>query len=142
MDEERLRRFRREAKFLASLNHPGIAAIYGLEQSGTTHYLVLELVEGETLVARVARGPIPVREALEIVIQVSEALERAHEQGIVHRDLKPANIMLTREDQVKILDFGIAKAFSEKTTEATARCCRRSPAMPRAPAPFWERQPT
>ena len=85
---ERLRRFQREAKILASLNHPNIAAIYGVEQSGSTHYLVLELVPGETLAERIARGPIPVDEAIEIAMKIVEALEEAHQQGIVHRDLK------------------------------------------------------
>jgi len=116
-DEERLRRFRREAKVLASLNHPNIAAIYGLEQSGTTHYLVLELVPGETLAERIARGPIPVDEALDIAIKIAEALEEAHAHGIVHRDLKPANIKLTPDGKVKVLDFGLAKAFAEEAPE-------------------------
>ena len=111
-DEERLARFKREAKVLASLNHPNIAAIYGLEQSGTTHYLVLELVPGETLAERIARGPIPWEEVLEIVTKIAEALEEAHEHGIVHRDLKPANIKLTPDGKVKVLDFGLAKAFA------------------------------
>ena len=111
-NEERLARFKREAKVLASLNHPNIAAIYGLEQSGTTHYLVLELVPGETLAERIARGPIPWEEALEIVTKIAEALEEAHEHGIVHRDLKPANVMLTPDGKVKVLDFGLAKAFA------------------------------
>ena len=111
-DEERLARFKREAKVLASLNHPNIAAIYGLEQSETTHYLVLELVPGETLAERIARGPIPWEEALEIATKIAEALEEAHEHGIVHRDLKPANIKLTPDGKVKVLDFGLAKAFA------------------------------
>ena len=111
-DEERLARFKREAKVLASLNHPNIAAIYGLEQSGSTHYLVLELVPGETLAERISRGPIPWEEALEIAAKIAEALEEAHEQGVVHRDLKPANVMLTPDGKVKVLDFGLAKAFA------------------------------
>ena len=110
-DPERLARFRREAKVLASLNHPNIAAIYGLEQSEDTHYLVLELVPGETLAERIARGPIPVDEAIAIATKITEGLEEAHEQGIVHRDLKPANIKQTPDDKIKILDFGLAKAF-------------------------------
>jgi len=117
-NEERLRRFQREAKVLASLNHPNIASIYGLEQSESTHYLVLELVPGETLAARIARGPIPVDEALEIASKISDALEAAHEQGIVHRDLKPANIMLTPDGRVIVLDFGLAKAFVDETPGA------------------------
>ena len=114
-DKERLARFKREAKVLASLNHPNIAAIYGLEQAGSTHYLVLELVEGETLAERLARGPIPLDEAREIAVKIADALEEAHEHGIVHRDLKPANIKLTPDDNVKVLDFGLAKAFAEDT---------------------------
>ncbi len=110
-DAERLARFQREAKVLASLNHPNIAAIHGPEQSGDIHYFVLELVPGETLAERVARGPIPLDEAIAIAIKIAEGLEEAHEQGIVHRDLKPANIKLTPDDKVKILDFGLAKAF-------------------------------
>ena len=117
-DTERLRRFQREAKVLASLNHPNIASIYGLEQSESTHYLVLELVPGETLAERIARGPIPVDEALEIASKIADALEAAHEQGIVHRDLKPANIMLTPDDKVIVLDFGLAKAFVDETPNA------------------------
>jgi len=116
-DEQRLRRFRREPKVLASLNHPNIAAIYGLEQSGDVHYLVLELVPGETLAERIARGPIPVDEALEISAQIVEALQEAHEHGIVHRDLKPANIKLTEDGKVKVLDFGLAKVFADETAQ-------------------------
>ena len=110
-DAERLARFKREAKVLASLNHPNIAAIYGLERSGDTHYLVLELVPGETLAERIARGPIPVDEAVRIAMKIAEALEEAYEHGIVHRDLKPANVKITPDDEVKVLDFGLAKAF-------------------------------
>ena len=117
-DEDRLARFQREAKVLASLNHPGIAAIYGLEAVETTHYLVLELVAGETLAARIARGPLPMDEALDIAMQITEALEAAHERGVVHRDLKPANIMITPDGKVKVLDFGLAKAFAEETPES------------------------
>src|SRR6476469_5762293 len=110
-DTERLARFHREAQVLASLNHPNIAAIYGFEDSGATHALVLELVEGPTLADRIAEGPIPVNEALPIAKQIAEALEAAHEQGIVHRDLKPANIKLRLDRTVKVLDFGLAKAL-------------------------------
>ena len=117
-DEERLRRFQREAKVLASLNHPNIASIYGLEQSEGTHYLVLELVPGETLAERIAGGSIPGDEALDIATKIAEALEEAHERGIVHHDLKPANIMLTPDDKVKVLDYGLAKALSEETPAA------------------------
>ncbi|MGH9686422.1 MAG: protein kinase domain-containing protein [Candidatus Acidiferrales bacterium] len=109
-DPERLARFQREAKLLASLNHSNIAAIHGLEDSGNTHALVMELAEGPTLADRIRSGPIPVDEALRIAKQITEALEYAHERGIVHRDLKPANIKVTADDTVKILDFGLAKA--------------------------------
>ena len=95
LDPNRVSRFRREAQVLASLNHPHIAAIYGLEDSGKTHALVLELVEGETLADRIVRGALPLDEALPIAKQIAEALEAAHEQGIIHRDLKPANIKIT-----------------------------------------------
>ena len=116
-DKERLARFKREAKVLASLNHPNIASIYGLEQSKGTHYLVLELVEGVTLAERIARGPIPFEEARDIAIKIAEALAEAHERGIVHRDLKPANIKLTSDGKVKVLDFGLAKALVKETPE-------------------------
>ena len=112
-----LARFKREAKVLASLNHPGIAAIHGNEKSEGTHYLVLELVPGETLAQRIARGPISVEEALQIGVKIAEALEAAHEQSIVHRDLKPANVKLTPDDDIKVLDFGLAKAFAQEASE-------------------------
>ena len=111
-DPERLARFQREARMLASLNHPNIASIYGLEDSSKTHGLVMELVEGPTLADRIREGPIPIEEALPIARQMAEAIEYAHERGIVHRDLKPANIKATAEGTVKILDFGLAKALS------------------------------
>ncbi|MFY9689382.1 MAG: protein kinase [Candidatus Acidiferrales bacterium] len=110
-DAERLARFQREAKVLASLNHPNIAAIYGIEDSGTTHALVMELVEGPTLADRIQQGPIPMGEALAIAKQICDALEYAHERGVVHRDLKPANVKVTSDDAVKVLDFGLAKAL-------------------------------
>src|SRR5437870_969834 len=110
-DAERLSRFRREAHLLASLNHPNIAHIYGLEESGETRCIVMELVEGETLQARIKRGPIPLDESLKIAKQIAEALEAAHEKGVIHRDLKPGNVMLTSEGKVKVLDFGLAKAY-------------------------------
>ncbi len=110
-DPERVVRFQREARMLAALNHPNIAAIYGLADSGNVHALVLELVEGPTLADRIKQGPIPVDEALRISRQITEALEYAHERGIVHRDLKPANVKVTSDDEVKILDFGLAKAI-------------------------------
>ena len=108
-DPDRLARFTREAQVLAALNHPHIAAIYGFEDSGDTHALVLELVEGETLADRIARGAIPLDEALPIARQIADALEAAHEQGIIHRDLKPANVKVTNDGIVKVLDFGLAK---------------------------------
>ena len=111
-DADRVARFQREAKLLASLNHPNIAAIYGLEESGGTQFLVLELVEGETLADQLKRGPIPVEESLKLALQIAEALEAAHEKGVIHRDLKPANIKVTPEGKVKVLDFGLAKAFA------------------------------
>ena len=111
-DEERLARFEREAKLLASLNHPNIAAIYGLEEHEGTRFLVLELVEGDTLAERLKRGAIPVEETLTLALQIAEALEAAHEKGVIHRDLKPANIKVTPEGKIKVLDFGLAKAFA------------------------------
>jgi len=113
-DADRVARFQREAKLLASLNHPNIAAIHGLEESGGTSFLVLELVEGETLADRLKRGPIPVEESLKLGLQIAEALEAAHEKGVIHRDLKPANIKVTPDGKVKVLDFGLAKAFAEE----------------------------
>ena len=110
-DPERLARFQREAEVLASLNHPNIAAIYGLEEADSTKALVMELVEGPTLADRIAQGAIPVDEALPIAKQIAEALEAAHEQGIIHRDLKPANIKVRPDGTVKVLDFGLAKAL-------------------------------
>jgi eukaryotic-like serine/threonine-protein kinase len=110
-DAERMARFQREAKVLASLDHPNIASIYGLEDSSSTHALVMQLVEGPTLADRIKQGLIPIDEALRIAKQISEALEYAHERGIVHRDLKPANIKVTTDDAVKVLDFGLAKAL-------------------------------
>ncbi|MGH9675174.1 MAG: serine/threonine-protein kinase [Bryobacteraceae bacterium] len=112
-DPERMARFEREAYTLASLNHPNIAAIYGLELFGDTRALVMELVEGETLADRIARGAIPLDEALPIARQIAEALEAAHERGIIHRDLKPANVKITPEGKVKLLDFGLAKALDD-----------------------------
>ena len=108
---ERLARFQREAEVLASLNHPNIAAIYGLEEADSTKALVMELVEGPTLADRIAQGAIPVDEALPIAKQIAEALEAAHEQGIIHRDLKPANVKVRPDGTVKVLDFGLAKAL-------------------------------
>jgi serine/threonine-protein kinase len=113
-DSDRMERFQREAKLLASLNHSNIAAIYGIEESDRTRALVIELVGGPTLADRIAQGPMPVVEVLTIAKQIAEAIEYAHEKGIIHRDLKPANIKLTSDGQVKVLDFGLAKAMSDE----------------------------
>jgi len=117
-DPDRMARFEREAKLLASLNHPHIAAIYGLEESGSTNALVMELVEGPTLADRIAAGPfatlgkpIPLDEALPIARQIAEALEYAHDHNVIHRDLKPANIKVKPDGTFKVLDFGFAKAM-------------------------------
>ncbi len=117
-DPDRLARFSREAKLLASLNHQNIAAIYGLEDTGSSQALVMELVEGPTLADRIKSGPISSEEALPIARQICEALEYAHERGIVHRDLKPANIKVTPEGNVKVLDFGLAKALQNESNPA------------------------
>jgi len=131
-DPERVARFEREAKLLASLNHPGIAHLYGLETAsldgGTAYVLVMELVPGEDLAARLARGPLPVDEATLVARQIAEALEAAHEKGIVHRDLKPANVRIAPDGQVKVLDFGLAKAWNEDGTTA-----RSSPELSQSP---------
>src|SRR2546425_3006217 len=108
-DPDRLQRFEREARVLASLNHPNVAAIYGLEESEGRRYLALEHIEGETLADRIARGPLPLQETLNICIEIACGVEAAHDAGVVHRDLKPANVMITPNEQVKILDFGLAK---------------------------------
>src|ERR1700682_3396829 len=111
-DPERLSRFQREARMLAALNHANIATIYGLEQFDGVTCLVMELVSGETLAERVKAGPVGIEEALKIAVQIAEALEAAHEKNIIHRDLKPANVKVTPEGKVKVLDFGLAKAFA------------------------------
>ena len=123
-DPDRLARFQKEAQVLASLNHPGIAAIYGLEESEGTRALVLELVEGPTLADRIAKGPIPIDEALPIAKQVAEALEAAHEAGVIHRDLKPANIKVKEDGTVKVLDFGLAKALDTTPQGEAVRFAR------------------
>ena len=115
-DPDRLARFQREAQVLASLNHPNIAHVYGLERTDGVQALVMELVEGPTLADRIAQGPVPVDEALPIAKQIAEALEAAHEQGIIHRDLKPANIKVRADGTVKVLDFGLAKALEPTGT--------------------------
>jgi Tol biopolymer transport system component len=132
-DSDRLARFTREAQTLASLNHPSIAAIYGLEESNGVRALVMELVEGEDLSQRIARGPIPIDEALPIAKQIADALEAAHEQGIIHRDLKPANIKVRDDGTVKVLDFGLAKlaevSSGSRTSDFSLSPTITSPAM-------------
>ena len=119
-DADRLSRFEREAKLLASLNHPNIGAIYGFEEAAGTRFLVLELVEGDTLADRLQHGAIPLEECLKLAIQISEALEAAHDKGVIHRDLKPANIKVTPDGKVKVLDFGLAKAFAPDESNVNA----------------------
>ena len=118
-DAERVSRFEREARVLASLNHPNIAAIYGMENWNDKKFLVIELVPGETLAERIKRGPISVEETMGIAKQIAEALEAAHEKGIIHRDLKPANIKVTADGKVKVLDFGLAKAYEQDAADTT-----------------------
>jgi serine/threonine protein kinase len=118
-DPNRLARFEREAKPLASLNHPNIAAIHGFEEYEGSRFLVLELVEGDTLADGIARGAIPVDESLQLALQIAEALEVAHEKGVIHRDLKPANIKVTPDGKVKVLDFGLAKACAASDTSVS-----------------------
>jgi serine/threonine protein kinase len=139
-DPERLARFEREARILASLNHPGIAHLYGFEsatdESGAkVHFLAMELVPGEDLAERLKRGPAPVDEAIAIARQVAEALEEAHERGIVHRDLKPGNVKVTPDGKVKVLDFGLAKAWPPGSGGRHRRPARDRPRrVPRDPA--------
>ncbi len=118
-NSERVARFQREARVLASLNHPNIAAIYGVEEVNGRHFLVMELVPGETLEERIRRGPLPLHEALPIAKQIAEALEEAHEAGVIHRDLKPANIKITADGRVKVLDFGLAKTSAIEPADAS-----------------------
>ncbi len=127
-DTNRLARFQREAQLLASLNHPNIAAIYELGDADGKAFLVLELVEGPTLAGRIREGPIPIDEATDIARQIAEALEEAHEHGIVHRDLKPANIKVTTGETVKVLDFGLAKAYAGDESESSSSTSQ-SPTM-------------
>jgi eukaryotic-like serine/threonine-protein kinase len=110
-DSERLSRFQREARMLAALNHPNIAGIHGLEEAGGAHYLVMELVPGQTLAQRLSAGPVDMKQGLRYCAQIAEALEAAHEKNILHRDLKPANVNITPEGRIKLLDFGLAKTF-------------------------------
>ncbi|HXV65483.1 MAG TPA: protein kinase, partial [Vicinamibacteria bacterium] len=136
-DRERLARFEREAKLLASLNHPNIAHVYGfesarLEDGATAHFLAMELVEGDDLSERLRRGAIPVEEALAIAKQIAEALEEAHDKGIVHRDLKPANVKLTPDGKVKVLDFGLAKAYAAESSSGDSVDLSQSPTLAQA----------
>lgn len=141
-EPERLARFQREAKVLASLNHPNIAAIYGLEEADAHQYLILEFIDGETLADRLVNGPVPVDEALSLARQIAEALEAAHEKGIIHRDLKPGNVMINQNGQVKVLDFGLARTADGpvSSTNVTAKAdsptvttpARHSPTIPGA----------
>lgn len=128
-DPDRLARFQREAKVLASLNHPNVGGIHGLEQADGHQYLVLEYIEGETLADRLGAGPIPVTDALSIAKQIAEALEAAHEKGVIHRDLKPANVMLTPEGAVKVLDFGLARTADGSPSSANATVRPDSPTV-------------
>jgi serine/threonine protein kinase len=121
LDPDRIARFQREAEVLASLNHPNIGAIYDLQEAGGTRFLMLELVEGETLADRISRGPIPMQEALDLAKHICDALEAAHEKGLIHRDLKPANIKVTPQGKVKVLDFGLAKAKLRSTSPIRRR---------------------
>src|SRR4029450_6553626 len=132
-DPDRLSRFKREAQVLASLDHPNIGAIYGFEDSEGVHALVLQLVEGPTLADRIAQGPIPVDEALQIARQIAEALEAAHDKGVIHRDLKPANVKVTADGTVKVLDFGLAKLLDAEGSPAS---------QPRTYSPALTNSPT
>ena len=119
-DQDRLDRFEREARLLAQLNHANIATLHGLEEHDGQKFLVMELVEGETLAERIARGAIPIDEAIPLCIHIADGLEAAHEKGILHRDLKPANIKLGPDGTPKILDFGLAKPFATDTATSSA----------------------
>ncbi len=132
-DPDRLARFQREAKVLASLNHPGIASIYGLEEANGLQYLILEFIDGETLAERLARGPLPVEEALTIAKQMAEALEVAHEKGIIHRDLKPGNVMVTADGVTKVLDFGLARTAEGAPSSTNLPASANSPTLTSPP---------
>ena len=119
-DIDRVARFEREAKLLASLNHPNIAVIHGFDDLEGTWFLVMEYVEGQTLDDHLKNGPVAVEDALDIGKQIAEALEAAHEQGLIHRDLKPANVMIREDGTVKVLDFGLAKAMAEESSGSDA----------------------
>ena len=128
-DRERLARFEREAQVLASLSHTNIGAIFGVEDSGGSRCLILELIEGETLAEVIARGPVAVERALGIALQIAEGLEAAHDKGIIHRDLKPANVKVTPDGTVKVLDFGLAKAYAEGGAVQRSDLASLSPTM-------------
>ncbi len=128
-DSERLARFEREAKALAALQHPNVATLYGLERQDGQPFLVMELVEGETLAERIARGPLALDEAVPVFSQIADGLAAAHDRGLVHRDLKPANVKITPEGQVKVLDFGLAKAVDEKSTGSGSVDLTQSPTL-------------
>jgi len=132
-DPERLARFAREAQLLAQLNHPNVAQVYGLEASGESRALIMELVEGPTLAERLASGPLPLDEALQVARQIAEALEAAHERGIVHRDLKPQNIKVRADGTVKVLDFGLAKAMDPAGSAVSAAELANSPTLMHSP---------
>ena len=133
-DPDRLARFEREAKVLASLNHPNIGGIHGLEDSDGIRALVLEYIEGPTLAERIAEGPIPVEETLAIAKQMAEALEAGHETGVIHRDLKPANVKVKEDGNIKVLDYGLAKALEGDTPSGTDGELSQSPTL----MPIWE----
>ena len=132
-DPERLARFEHEAKLLASLNHPHVATLYDLEDEDGVRFLTMELVEGETLAERIARGPIAVSEAVALFIQIAEGLEAAHQKSVVHRDLKPANVKITSEGDGKILDFGLAKGLPGREVDGEAHASE-SPTFTKATA--------
>ncbi|MDH3786740.1 MAG: serine/threonine protein kinase, partial [Acidobacteriota bacterium] len=128
-DAERLARFEREARLLATLDHPNIASIYGLHDAEGARFLAMELVVGEDLSQRLARGPLPMDDALETAAQICQALEAANDAGVVHRDLKPANVMLTADGKVKVLDFGLAKALIGDPASGSSASMSMSPTM-------------
>ena len=140
-DSDRLARFKREAQVLASLNHPNIASIYGLEESNGFIALAMELVEGPTLADRLATGPIPIDETLAIARQIAAALEAAHERGIVHRDIKPANVKVTDDGTVKVLDFGLAKVFVDEAPDADLLTLNLELVDARTGNQIWGEQP-
>ena len=135
-DEERLRRFEREAKTLATLNHPSVAQIFGIDQVADTCFLVLELVPGESLDKRLARGPLPLDETLDVCRQIAEGLEAAHEAGVIHRDLKPANVKRTPDGGIKVLDFGLAKVVGPADS-ATGSELAQSPTITIGSTASW-----